>query len=496
MLINKKIGTVGRASLLAVSVAAASSAYADDQSNYQAIDRRIQNLEQQLQALKDQAVQDRANAAKTVSVSTSAPVLAAVPQVRASNGVRVSAGQDGFGIASDDGQYTLNFHALVQADGRFNLAAPNKQGLVDTFTLRRVEPSIQGQLTDLFSYNITPEYGGSPTSSVSADMYGEFHFQPQYLNVRIGKFKEPFGLENLQSASNLAFVERGFPSNLSPNRDLGVQVAGTLGNKQLIYAFGVFNGAPDGGDASTTDIDNHKEFAARLFAQPWHDGSKGLLDQFGFGIASTIGRENNGAGIAGTNGILPSIKTPAQNTFFQYSSTAVADGLHTRISPQANYYYDGFSALAEYVVSRQAVAAAAGKQAINVKNTAQELTLGYILTGENASYSGVKPLRPYSLSGDGWGAFEIVARAGRLSIDKDAFSNGLVYSNPSKPTTAMTAAQQASSVGLGLNWYLNRNAKLVFDYEHTYFNGGAGTVANPTDRSVEHAILLRSQYSF
>lgn len=478
MLNKNKIWNFSGVSALVVSLVA-TGAHADDSStSQQSFEQRIQAVEQQLQALKAQQAAQNATATTPASISS-------------------YAGQDGFGIASDDGQYTLNFHALLQADGRFFPDGPRSQSPAlnsDTFTLRRVEPSIQGQLTDLFSYNITPEYGGSPTSTVSTDMYGEFHFSPQYFNLRIGKFKEPFSLENLQSSGSLAFVERGYPTNLSPNRSLGLQVAGTLGNNQLVYALGVFNGAPDGGDAAPTDFDSHKEFVTRIFAQPWHDGSKGVLDNLGFGIAGSIAREDGGAGLTGTNGLLPFYTTPGQNSFFKYMTAVFADGPHTRISPQASYYYGGFSALAEYVLSRQAVGLTTTKPAVNVANQAGEVTLGYVLTGENASYSGIKPLHPYSISGLGWGAFEVVARVGTLIVDKDAFSFGLAGSTTA--SSVVTNAQRANSVGLGLNWYLNKNVKLVFDYEQTSFVGGAGTVAKRTDRPDEHALLFRSQYSF
>ena len=46
-------------------------------------------------------------------------------------------------------------------------------------------------------------------------------FQPWFA-VTAGKFKVPVGLERLQSANDIRFVERAFPTSLLPNRDLGV----------------------------------------------------------------------------------------------------------------------------------------------------------------------------------------------------------------------------------------------------------------------------------
>jgi len=470
-----KQGVVGGLVTLAAGLAAP-GAQADD-TGYQALDQRIQSLEQQLQTLE-----------------------AAKPANSDASNASVSIGQNGLAIKSADGQYTLNFHALVQLDGRFFPDAPGTQGLLDTFTLRRVEPSFEGNLTSLFSYKIMPEFGGSPTSTVTADLYGEFHFQPKYFNVRVGKYKEPVGLENLQGSANLAFVERGLPTDLIPNRDLGVDVNGVLGNNQLSYTLGVFNGAPDGADANATDPDNHKEFAGRLFAQPWHDGKNGALDNLGFGISGSAGREDSlsttyassPTGTLGTNGILPQYKTPGQNTFFQYGSTATpvgADGLHDRLSPQAYYYYGGFSALAEYVVTHQQLDVfAKPKDSGDVTNKARELTVGYLLTGENASYNGVNPINPFG-AGAGWGAFEVVARAGELQVGNDAYRK---FADGNTLAAITTAASQAKSQGIGLNWYLTKNIKTQFDYDETHFTGGA--VGG--NRPVEHALLARAQYNF
>jgi hypothetical protein len=60
--------------------------------------------------------------------------------------------------------------------------------------------------------------------------------------VKVGKLKSPFGLERLQSATALGFVERGFPTALAPNRDVGVQVWGDVAGGVVSWAAGVFDG--------------------------------------------------------------------------------------------------------------------------------------------------------------------------------------------------------------------------------------------------------------
>ncbi len=104
---------------------------------------------------------------------------------------------------------------------------------------------------------------------------------------------------------------------------------------------------------------------------------------------------------------------------------------------------------------------------------------------EFRSYRGVvKPSHPFEAGGEGWGAFELVGRYGELDIDDDAFP---VLADPA------TAASQARSWGLGLNWYLAGNLKLVFNYTDTTFDGGAAASA---DREDEKTFFSRVQLAF
>ena len=60
-----------------------------------------------------------------------------------------------------------------------------------------------------------------------------------------GKFKVPVGLERLQSATDIRFIERAFPTSLVPNRDLGLSFGGDAAGGVVNYSFGYFNGVSD-----------------------------------------------------------------------------------------------------------------------------------------------------------------------------------------------------------------------------------------------------------
>ncbi|NKF21687.1 OprO/OprP family phosphate-selective porin [Solimonas marina] len=392
----------------------------------------------------------------------------------------VSAGPRGFTIASGD--YQLSLHALAQVDGRFYVDDTDAR-FNDGFRLRRLRPTFDGSLGKLIGFRLTPEFAGdgSGSSASVVDAYIDLRFSPA-ASVRVGRQKGPLGLERLQSSTSLSFVERGYPTELVPNRDIGVALFGELLDRRVSYTVGLFNGTRDGRDVDGVDADGRHELEGRIFIEPFRS-TPGVLQGLGFGIGASTGTQKSSSAGSST---LPQYRSPGQNTFFQYVATAQPDGTHTRWSPQAYWYYGSVGALAEYARSKQDVRnTPSGGSATTESfgNDGYELTLTYVLTGEKASYKGVGQPR-HAVGADGWGAWEVAARYGALDVDNDVFRDG--YAN------ASSAASKASSIGVGINWYLTANAKLVLDYDHTRYDGGASS----GDRQAEKAVFTRLQISY
>jgi phosphate-selective porin OprO/OprP len=129
------------------------------------------------------------------------------------------------------------------------------------------------------------------------------------------------------------------------------------------------------------------------------------------------------------------------------------------------------------------------------ENTAWQLALGWVLTGEDATYSGVKPAHNFDPETGDFGAFEAVGRIGQFNVDGDAFtavpgSLGATIASAATPGSA----RDNQAWGLGLNWYLNSNVRLSINYYQSSFFGGDGT--NPVVKSGEEALLSRFQVNF
>ncbi len=413
------------------------------------LDQRLRILERRLELQQEE----------TAAKAKEAPVIAV--------------NDKGASLKSANGDYEIKIRGLIQGDGRF-FSSGVPSGTYDTFLLRTARPTIEGTLGKWIGFRFTPEFAGDSASIV--DAYADLKFSPA-ATVRLGKFTSPVGLERLQSSSALSDIERALPSELAPNRDIGVQLQGELAGSKLSYAVGVFNGTVDGRDAVTTNPDDEFEVAGRLFVEPFKDGA-GFWSGLGFGIGGSVG-DTIGTG----NNILPRYRTPGQVQFFNYRSAVVADGKRTRWSPQGYFYRNGFGLLAEYIASKQELQV--GAASAELENTAWQATASYVLTGENASYRGVvKPSKPFSPGKGGWGAWELVGRYGELEIDDGAFP---LFADP------VVSARRAKAWTLGVNWYLTSNLKLVVNYLDTQFEGGAAAGA---DRDDEKAVFSRLQVAF
>jgi phosphate-selective porin OprO/OprP len=300
--------------------------------------------------------------------------------------------------------------AILQYDGRFFVQGD----AVDTFAFRSARLDLAASL-DRWDVRFVPDFANSKL--VVQDAYLDAHVT-DHLALRFGKTKVPFGLERLQDERNTQFTERGLPTQLAPNRDLGVEALGELG--VLSFQAGVFNGVADGGSGDG-DVSDDKDVAGRVFVS---------AHGFGAGVAATIGKQR---------GELGSFKTAGQTTFFQLSSDVVADGLHWRATAQGYAYQGPFGLLAEYVRTQQHVSTGVERF------EAWQVLASFVITGEHASYGGVTPAH-------GYGAFDVAARIGELRVIDD---------------------MRARSVGVGADWYPDRTIRFVLDVDHTWFTDRA-----------------------
>ena len=387
-------------------------------------------------------------------------------------------GRDGFLLRSRDRDFELRIRGYIQFDSRW-FVADHPSTTTNTFDIRRARPIFQGTLYRYFDYYIMPDFGQGQT--ILFDAYGGVNIWDQ-LRFRGGKFKPPVSVDMLQSAADLVFVERSVVMNLVPNRDIGIQLFGDLFDNRLGYQVGVFNGVPDnttnGGSPPDFDQNNAKDYVGRLFGRPFAGSDYAWLEGLEMGVAGSAGQEL---------GSLDSYRIPGQGTdgiiFFTYRAGAQANGARYRLDPQMYYAWGPFSLLAEYVYHWQKVQAAPGQggRLAVLNDRAWNAQVSYVLTGEKASYTGVRPWQTFNPSKGHWGAVELAARYNELRVDPNSFP---VFADPSN------SARKVRSWDVAVNWHLAYRIKAMVDYQQGIFDGGAPGNGN-LER--EHLIMTRFQ---
>src|SRR5690606_17077450 len=141
------------------------------------------------------------------------------------NGPTAVAAPEGFGVRSADGDFTLRIRAGLQFDSRLFVDDPD-ESLTNQIELRRARLDLQGTAFQDFDLRLHTELVNSRIET--PDVYGNIRLASAF-QIRAGKMKGPVGLERLQSSWVILFAERGFPSSLVPNRDVGAQIHGALG---------------------------------------------------------------------------------------------------------------------------------------------------------------------------------------------------------------------------------------------------------------------------
>ena len=199
-------------------------------------------------------------------------------------------------------EYKLTLGGYIQAnfetgdvsafEGRFGSAE-----VKDRFRLRRARITITGDFAEKFDFKIEGDFensdaavtalktvngvtGATTTTSTSnrtqfsaTDIFINYHGIPE-LNVKVGQYKAPFGLEQLTPDTLIYTIERSLPTGaLTPERQIGVELWGkplatvAPDYKDFVtYYVGAFNG--NGRNFNAND-NNEFEYVGRLEVQPW-----------------------------------------------------------------------------------------------------------------------------------------------------------------------------------------------------------------------------------
>jgi phosphate-selective porin OprO/OprP len=228
-------------------------------------------------------------------------------------------------------EYKLTLGGYIQAnfetgdvsafEGRFGANA-----LKDRFRLRRARISLIGDFTEQFDFKIEGDFeqsdaaitalrtvnvvtGATTTVTNSnrvefsgTDIFINWHRLPE-MNLKVGQWKAPFGLEQITPDPQLFTIERSLPTGaLTPERQIGVMIWGKpltniLANQKdlVTYYAGAFNG--NGRNFNNND-NNEFMYVGRLELMPFKGKLMGQEASLKLGGDYLFSRDDAGTNIS------------------------------------------------------------------------------------------------------------------------------------------------------------------------------------------------------
>lgn len=324
----------------------------------------------------------------------------------------------------------------------------------DGADFRRARLAASGQAWDnvLYMFEMDFAFPGHPSFM---DVWLQIEDVCGGNDLRIGQYRQPFGMDGLTSVKELTFLERGLPFTFLPFRQIGAMMFGQSADENLTWAASTFRFPTDVYGGNVGDNGGYG-FATRgtalLIDRPddggiWHigggysfiDPSNDLI-QYRNQPEVFVG-ETGGGVPADVPGVVP----PFVNTGeipADYASLLNAElGL----------------SLGSLHIQSEAVAATLDQQAgPSLFFSGAYAQAGYLLTGERRPYNhaggvfgGITPLKSVGKQG-GIGAWEIAARWSYIDLNDENIAGG-----------------RLNNLTYGLNWYLNPMTKFQANYIHS-----------------------------
>lgn len=379
----------------------------------------------------------------------------------------VSAGADGFGFASADKSFQLKISgraaydlAFFKQDRELEEAVGREQdGTGFPYARLQLTGKMWDYLTGVFEVDFAGENGQDTPS------FREVYFQIDNIpygggrgfDLRAGHFREPFSMEELIGVPYRTFNERSLANVFVPGYNAGLQVSdallGDVKQERLTWALGLFKETDNWPSANDSDEDQGYQVTARVTGLPVYadEGRKLLHLGLAYSHRNPDGaRLNYGA------------RSDSRLALFRYADVdnlpkgfrlqdAVADDADL-LGLELAGVLGPVWLQSEYIHS--AVDTTFGG---NVEFDGWYAQAGWFITGENRPYRNdrglfqrVAPKHNFGWkAGSGWGAWEVAARCSSADLQDGPIRGG-----------------RHDNASLALNWYLNPNARISWNYTH------------------------------
>ena len=410
----------------------------------------------------------------------------------------------------------------------------------DAWSLRRTRLGVKGTFAQDFKYEIVGNLPGTATLDVGFVDYAKF----PAMQLRMGKFKQPFNLEEQTSSNNIDFMERSYVNQIAPAKKIGAMIYGEP-VKGFTYAASTYV-------MNDTELDqtgDKANFAGRTTLNAaeltgnkdaiMHVGLAGFANDFNVQPTTSSGAQSSSTSVARANVL--AFRTPGQglNSIFRAQIGGAAVGTSTlntqgaisnqtaqvksnAVGLEGAFALKNFKLQGEFARSNFKGSYNGAQESIDLDAKMYYGEVMWLATGEKYSdaykagaFSSIKPINNFDFDKNQLGAIEFGLRVERYtvdSIDAEASSGTLSQGTRVQGTSscngagmkeATTAAtidgckSTATTFTAGLKWILNPNAMIKLNYSRTNF--GDDFKYYDLDERVlnkENLVMMRTQYTF
>ena len=393
---------------------------------------------------------------------------------------------NGFEMRTKDGNFTAAVNGRMQVDSQTNMnqqvaqavGANTTNHLSDGVGLRRARLGVEGTFFKDWGYKFEYDFtrGNGTTGAGVTDAYIKWSLDKAF-SVKVGAFKEPFGLEEATSNRYITFIERNMISNTFIDNlntyKMGIganyaadrwQTAVSL-QTEPVGANGASNSSTNsngGANRNNGSGDTNWEVNARVSGMPWMESKSKFWHIGTSGSYINVNNNYQANGTFNNGGISfqanPNTNVDRTNVLDTGNLTSglnatrnskVADHL-TRFGAETALVYGPFSTQAEYIQT-------------NISGTGYHNTTldgyygyaSYFLTGESRAYKSktgawdrLKPTHNFDMKG-GWGAWELAGGYDHINLNSENVNGG-----------------RMSTAKFGINWYPNSHVRVMTNYVH------------------------------
>lgn len=503
----------------------------------QALKDEVQALAAKVDALEARAAQSAAQppVAATAAPAPAIPAAPPIVQTPAPASFPVAGGATIVGghpsIASADGRFTANLHAIMQFDaadyeqpGAGPLTSDFRRGAASTDTshardlssgtdFRRARLGIDGRAFGDWDYNLLWEFGGAGEE----DAAHVYELWVQYSGLRpfhfkIGAFAPSYGLEDQGSSSGSLFLERPAVADIARNLAGGDTREGAQvwAAGERWFASGAVTGRTVGvisstGTAISQPYDSQLGFVGRLAALPVQTEAFAL--EAGL-HGAYVDRPADAGGPDTPAGTARFPITLQERPELRVDGTRLIStgGINARHAEEIGVELSGRagpvflqSEYEDLKIERLNPAAGVTDPSFH----GWYLEGAWSLTGERRRFNGATfawdgPAvdHPFSWPDRTWGALEAALRYSDIDLN---YHPGAAGSAPG--ADAVRGGDQRIWTG-GLNWYPNTFARFMLDWQDVRIDRlspSATTFQTPVGAQIGqhyHVVELRSQFAF